>query len=155
MNHRDRYTIALGERGRLALLATSTVLLTEIWGLSRLTFAMARGGDLPGWLGQLTEPQRIPRNAVLAAGALLLVLAGALDLRPALEASNLALLVYYGIMNLSALRLAPGQRLYPVVVPVAGLAAYALVALSLPWQTLLTVLDVGAAGLAYYALRHR
>lgn len=138
-----------------AITATSTVLLTEIWGLSRLTFAMGRAGDLPAWFGQLSEPGRIPRNAVLAAGAILLALGGVLDLRPALEASSLALLAYYGIMNLSALRLPRTRRLYPAAVPAAGLAGCALLATSLPWPTVLATLALVLVGLGYYALRHR
>lgn len=138
-----------------ALIATSTVLLADIWGISRLIFAMAREGDLASWFGRLSERERIPCNAVLAAGALLLVLAGVLDLRPALEASSLALLVYYGIMNVSALRLPPHRRLYPAAIPAMGLAACTLLALSLSWPTLLAVLGIVLVGLAYYALRHR
>lgn len=138
-----------------ALVATSTVLLTEIWGVSRMAFAMAREGDLPGWLGRVSEPDRIPRNAVLTAGALLLVLAGVLDLRPALEASSLALLVYYGIMNISALRLPPHRRLYPAPIPIAGLVGCALLAFSISWPTLLVVLGIVLVGLAYYLLRLR
>ena len=138
-----------------ALIATATVLLTDIWGISRLAFAMAREGDLPGWFGVLSEPEHIPRNAVLAAGALLLVLAGVLDLRPALEASSLALLAYYGIMNVSALRLPRHRRLYPAVVPAAGLVGCAMLALSLSWLTLLVVLGIALLGLAYYTLRQR
>jgi len=131
------------------------VLLTEIWGLSRLAFAMARNGDLPSWLGQLSGPERIPRHAVLLAGAVLLVMAGLVDLRPALEASSLALLVYYAVMNLSAWRLPPRHRLYPAVVPALGFCACLALAFSLPWQTLLAVSAVAAVGLAYYTLRHR
>jgi len=138
-----------------ALVATSTVLLTDIWGVSRLAFAMAREGDIPRWFGRLSEPERIPRNAVYAAGAILVVLAGALDLRPALEASSLALLIYYGIMNASALRLPPRRRLYPPAIPAAGLAGCALLALSLPALMLLAILGVVLVGLAYYALRRR
>ena len=137
-----------------ALVATSTVLITGIWGLSRLAFAMAREGDLPEWFGRLAEPEGIPRNAVLAGSVVLILLAAFLDLRPALEASSLALLAYYGIMNLSALRLPPDRRLYPSVVPAAGLVGCTLLALSLPWQTLAAVLGTLVAGLAYYALRH-
>lgn len=138
-----------------ALIATSTVLLTDIWGVSRLAFAMAREGDLPEWLGRLSEPQRIPRNAVLTAGALLLVLAGVLDLRPALEASSLALLIYYGIMNVSAMRLPPQRRLYPAGIPMAGLAGCVMLAVFISWPTLLAVLGIALVGLAYYLLRHR
>ncbi len=138
-----------------ALIATSTVLLTDIWGVSRLAFAMGREGDLPGWFGQLSEPQRIPRNAVLTAGAFLLVLAAVLDLRPALEASSLALLAYYSIMNIAALRLPPHRRLYPAAIPAAGLVGCALLAFSLSWIALLAVLGIVLVGLAYYALRRR
>ncbi len=138
-----------------ALLATSAVLLTEIWGLSRLVFAMSRNGDLPAWLSCLSERERIPRNAALSIGVLLLVLMIALDLRPLLEASSLALLVYYGIMSASALRLPPEHRLYPALVPAAGIVASALVALSLPWQTLLVVSGVLIVGLGFYALRRQ
>lgn len=133
-----------------ALLASGGVVLTEIWGLSRLAFAMARNGDLPTWLGVL-QGDRIPRNAVLATGGALVLLSGLLDLRPALEASSLGLLIYYGIMNLSALRLPPEHRLYPALVPAAGLLACALVALSLPPRTLLAVGAVAVVGATYYA----
>ncbi|MGI5835444.1 MAG: APC family permease [Chloroflexota bacterium] len=136
-----------------ALIATSTVLLTEIWGLSRLSFAMSRNGDLPGWLSQLSSRERIPRNAVLSIGVLLLVMTATMDLRPLLEASSLALLVYYGVMSASALRLPPNQRLYSPAVPTAGIIASALVAFSLPWQTLLIVFGALIVGLAYYTVR--
>ncbi|MHB0875206.1 MAG: APC family permease [Anaerolineae bacterium] len=136
-----------------ALLASTTVLLTEIWGLSRLLFAMARNGDLPRWLAHLSGDERIPRRAVLVVGVLLLVLGAVADLRPALEASSLGLLIYYGVMNLSALRLTPEQRLYPRAVPVAGALSCALLAFSLPWQTILIVATVAAVGLVWWWVR--
>jgi basic amino acid/polyamine antiporter, APA family len=136
-----------------ALVASATVLLTEIWGLSRLVFAMARNRDLPGWLGQLSDRDRIPRRAVLAVVGVMLLLAGCLDLRPALEASSMSLLVYYAVMNLSALRLPQALRLYPAAVPACGLTACLLLALSLPWKTLAGVTTVAAVGWVYYTFR--
>ncbi len=138
-----------------ALVATSTVLITEIWGLSRLTFAMARNGDLPTIFARLTGPERVPRNAVLGAGLLLLLLISLADLRPALETSSLGLLIYYGVMNYSALRLPAQHRLYPPLVPVLGLVATLFVALSLPIQTVLGVAVVIVLGLGYYVLHQR
>ncbi|HEX2988922.1 MAG TPA: APC family permease [Chloroflexota bacterium] len=138
-----------------ALLASFAVLLTEIWGLSRLAFAMGRNGDLPACFGRLSGPGLIPRNAVLAAGSVLVLLAAFADLRPLLEASSLALLVYYWVMNLSALRLPPERRLYPLVVPVAGIVANPVVGLSLPLQTLVVVGAMAVTGLAYFALLQR
>lgn len=137
-----------------AAIATSAVLVTEIWGTSRLAFAMARQGDMPEWLSRRSGPQGIPRNAVLASGGIILLLGGTLDLRPALEASSLGLLAYYGIMNLAALRLPSGRRLYPPAVPLVGLLGCATLAISLPATTVLPVLLMVLAGLGYYALRH-
>ena len=123
--------------------------------MSRLIFAMARNEDLPNWLSGLSGPGGIPRRAVLLSGGLLLVLTVVLDLRLALEASSMALLVYYGIMCLSALRLPGQRRLYPAIVPAAGLVASVLVAFSFPWQTIVIVTGVAAIGLAYYFIRYR
>ncbi len=72
-----------------------------------------------------------------------------------LVASSLALLVYYWVMNLSALRLPAERRLYPVAVPVAGIVANLVVGLSLPWQTLAVAGAVAAADLAYFELLRR
>ena len=137
-----------------ALVATSSVLFNEIWGVSRLAFAMARRGDLPRLLSQLS-PNGIPRWAVLILGGITILLTATLDLGPALAAASLSLLIYYGLTNLAALWLRPEQRLYPAVVSLAGLVACGVLAASLPAQALIGVGIALAAGLAYFALRHR
>lgn len=137
-----------------ALVATFTVLLTEIWGLSRLVFAMSRRGDLPQPLGRLSGGG-VPRLAVLAVGSIIVVLTAAMDLSPALSASSLALLLYYAVMNAASLRLRPEQRLYPLAVPYAGLAISVALAFALPAEAAIAVIGALAAGLAYYAWRHR
>lgn len=138
-----------------AVVATATVLLTEVWGLSRLAFAMARNGELPGAFGRLSSENRIPRAAVLAAGAVLLVLSATLDLRSALEVSSFSLLVYYGIMNVSALRMPRDRRLYPAFVPAAGVVANLLIALFLSWWAVATAVAAALVGLGYRSLRRR
>ncbi len=132
----------------------ASVILMELWGLSRLAFAMSRRGDLPAALQQLA-PGNVPRNAVLATGVAILLLSATVDLRPVLEASSLALLLYYAFMNLAALRLDPRQRLYPPIVSVAGLVACLLLAITLPWTTLLAVGAAIGVGLAYFRLTRR
>ncbi len=135
------------------LVATTSVLLTELWGLSRLAFAMARRGDLPLPLSRLT-PSGVPRAAVLALGAIIVVLTATLDLSPLLAASSLSLLAYYGITNLAALRLRTGQRLYPRAISAAGLIFCLVLAFSLPARSLLVVGAALAVGLLYYAWLH-
>jgi len=137
-----------------AVVVMASVILTELWGLSRLAFAMSRRGDLPAALRELA-PGNVPRNAVLATGVAILLLSATVDLRPALEASSLALLLYYAFINLAALRLDPRQRLYPPIVPVAGLVACLLLAITLPWTALLAVGAAIGVGLAYFLLTRR
>lgn len=138
-----------------AMIATASVLLTEIWGVSRLAFAMARRDDLPGLLRRLSGPQRTPRNAVLLLGGMIALLTATVNLTALLSASSLALLLYYGIVNLAALRLGPEERLYSPLVPVAGLTACVALALSLPLTALLTVAGAAAVGLAFFSARRR
>jgi APA family basic amino acid/polyamine antiporter len=136
------------------LVATADVLLTGIWGLSRMLFAMARRGDLPPVLSRLT-PGGVPRYAVLAAGAIVALLSAFAAFELVIAASSLSLLVYYAVTNWAALRLRPSQRLYPALVPLAGLVSTVALALSLPAQALLVVAGVLGAGLLYFFLWHR
>ncbi|MDI7274635.1 MAG: APC family permease [Anaerolineae bacterium] len=137
-----------------AFVATATVLLTELWGLSRLAFAMARRGDLPRALSVLTA-RGVPLRALLLLGSVVILLAATADLTPVLAASSLSLLLYYAITNLAALRLPPSARLYPPAVPALGFAACLSLALSLPAQSLLVVAGALAVGLALYLVARR
>lgn len=137
-----------------ALVATADVLLTGIWGMSRVILAMSRRGDLPGALCVLTG-QGVPRNAILASGIVVIVLSAIGNLGQVVAATSLALLLYYAIMNSAALRLAPRQRLYPVLVPVAGLLSTLALAFTLPLTTLLVVGVTLLVGVIYFLLRHR
>ncbi len=137
-----------------AAIATSSVLLAEMWALSRLAFAMARGGDLPAVLCRLSRGG-IPTLAVLIPGAVIALLAATVDLSPVLAASSLSLLAFYAIQNLASLRLQPEQRLYPQWIPALGLAACLGLALSLSAQAFAVVGVVVAVGLAYYLWRRR
>lgn len=132
-----------------AVLATTNVLLAEIWGLSRLIFAMSRRRDLPEPLGRLPT-SGVPRNAILSVGAVVIVLTGLFDLSFLLQSSSMAILIYYAIMNLSALRLPESKLLYPRIVSAAGLGASALLALSLPLTTLTVVSTFLALGFVYF-----
>ena len=134
------------------VVAAASVLLTEVWGASRLAFAMARRGDLPAPLAAL-ERGGVPRTAVLALGGLVVLLTAVADLSPVLAAASLSLLVYYALMNAAALRLSTAQRLYPRIVSVAGLLFCLVLAFSLPWQAIALVGLALAAGLLYRLAR--
>ena len=79
------------------------------------------------------------------------------DIRTAIGFSACTVLVYYAITNAAALTLGPDRhRRLPVrLLAVLGLAGCLLLALSLPWASVLAGLGVLTCGAAWYALRHR
>ena len=100
-------------------LAMAGVLLNLILGLSRVAFAMGRGGDLPGRLARLSAGNE-PVLAVLAVGAFVSALALFGGLKLVWSFSAFTVLIYYAITNLCALQLKQAERLYPRFVPVCG-----------------------------------
>jgi APA family basic amino acid/polyamine antiporter len=131
------------------------VLLSQLLGLSRMAFAMARRGDLPRRLAVVDEARGVPGNAVLAVGAVAAVVAATGALRGIAAAASFAILVYYGIANLAALRMPREWKLYPDAVPLVGLAACALLAVSLPVRTVAVGTATLAAGMLLRALLRR
>jgi len=122
------------------------VMLSQILGLSRMVFAMARRGDLPANLSRVDPRHGVPRSAILLVGFVAALIAATGTLSGVAAAAAFTILVYYGIANLAALRLRGEARLYPRAVPTVGLAACAILAAALPWETIVTGLVVLAAG---------
>jgi basic amino acid/polyamine antiporter, APA family len=111
-----------------AITAMLGVLLNLLLGLSRVALAMGRRGDLPRAVGRVHPERNSPRAAVFAVGAVVLALVLLGDVRTTWSFSAFTVLVYYGITNLSALRLPEHSRLYPRAVPVVGLLGCTLLA---------------------------
>lgn len=124
------------------------VVLSQLLGLSRMGFAMARRGDLPRFLGQVHPRYGVPGGAVLAIGAVAAVVAATGTLRGVASAASFTILIYYGIANLAALRMPRAGKLYPDAVPRLGLASCAVLALSLSPPVIATGLALLAAGFA-------
>jgi len=137
-----------------AAIASLGVLLSLLAGVSRTAFAMASNGDLPRFLASVHPRRRIPHRAELAACALTIIVVAIADVRNAIGFSSFAVLVYYAIANASALTLAAHERRWPRALAGVGLAGCALVAVSLPPQTVLAGVAVLGAGIVIYALRN-
>jgi APA family basic amino acid/polyamine antiporter len=135
-----------------AVCAMLGVLLSQLLGLSRMAFAMARRGDLPRPLAAVDATSGAPVRAVMLVGAAAAVAATFGTLRAIAPAASFAILLYYAIANLAALRLPREHRLYRPAVPAVGLAACAILAASLEPRTMLTGAAVLAAGFAVRAL---
>jgi basic amino acid/polyamine antiporter, APA family len=123
------------------------VILSQLLGLSRMAFAMARRGDLPRFLERVHPRWGVPGRAVLAIGAVAAVVAATGTLREVASAASFTILVYYGIANAAALRMPRAAKLYPDLVPAVGLAACALLALSLAPRVIVAGTGVLAVGL--------
>jgi APA family basic amino acid/polyamine antiporter len=102
-----------------AIIATASVLLMTILGVSRMTFAMARNGQLPTFLSQIHPRFQTPHYAILMTGLLssVLVFGGFSRI---VAVSTFALLFHHALVNLSAIRLKAENRRYPVFVSVMG-----------------------------------
>ncbi|TVP76179.1 MAG: amino acid permease [Gemmatimonadales bacterium] len=135
--------------GLAAITAMASVLLNLILGLSRVALAMARRGDLPALLARVHPESGSPRPAVVATGGLILVLVLLGNVETTWTFSAFTVLIYYGITNLSALRLGPDRRLYPAIIPVMGLLGCFFLAFQVPvavWLTGLGLLGLGHVG---------
>jgi APA family basic amino acid/polyamine antiporter len=134
-----------------AVCAMLGVLLSQLLGLSRMVFAMARRGDLPPALAKVDARGGAPARAVVLVGAGAALAAAFGTLRAIAPAASFAILLYYALANLAALRMPREQKLYPDAIPAVGLAACALLAASIPWRTAAIGIGVLAAGFAVRA----
>jgi len=140
----DWLTPAVRVGGAVASLG---VLLSLIAGVSRTTFAMARNGDLPRWLGAVHPVHRVPHHAEVAVGAAVATLVLVADVRGAIGFSSFAVLTYYAVANASAWTLGPAERRWPRALAAGGLAGCVVLALTLPAASVVgggAVLAVGA-----------
>lgn len=158
-------TTAIGATGNTAavyivsaggLIATASVLLTSVLGVSRVSYAMARRNDLPRALSKLHPRYNTPYYSVWIAGISMAVLVLFVDLANVVAISTFALLFYYFIANISALRLKTQKKMYPSLVPTLGastcLTLFVFLIFVAPQSFVM-----GAAGLAagtiYYTIK--
>jgi basic amino acid/polyamine antiporter, APA family len=104
------------------LVATASVLLTAILGVSRMMFSMSRRKDLPTLLSKLHEKYSTPYISIWTVGIMMTLLVLFLDLTRVVAISTFALLFWYTFANLAAFRLKIKNRLYPRLFPMIGLA---------------------------------
>jgi APA family basic amino acid/polyamine antiporter len=153
MSFRHSWVAGLVATG--AVTAMAGVLLNLLLGLSRVVLAMARRRDLPAPLDHVHPKTSSPDRAVWLVGAFIagLVLLG--DVKTTWSFSAFTVLVYYGITNLSALRLPPEARRFPRWIAAAGLIACFGLAFFVAWKIWLTGLALLGAGFIWRALHAR
>jgi APA family basic amino acid/polyamine antiporter len=142
--------IALG-----AVTAMLGVNFSQILGLSRMVFAMARRGDLPSALAEIRPQSGVPGRAVLLVGGAAALVAATGTLRGVAMAASFTILVYYGITNLAALRMPREAKIYSDAVPIVGLLVCTLLLFALPVVTIVNGVALLLAGVFFRMLRLR
>lgn len=142
--------------GSIIALAACTsmlgVLLNLILGLSRVTLAMGRKGDLPNMFASISKKAKVPYASVLGVGIAItaLTLIGSVEITWAFSAFTV--LIYYSITNLAALFLPKKDRLYHPAFAVCGLIACLFLAFWVPLKIWMIGLGVIAAGLIWHLI---
>jgi len=140
------------------ILATASVLLTSILGVSRMTYAMAKRKDLPQALAKLDPKRNTPTYATWIIGAIMTILVLLTDLSRVVAISSFAMLFFYSLANLSALRLKTEKRTFPRILPGLG-AASCLALLAFELFASLESWIIGTAslliGAIYYLAKQR
>jgi APA family basic amino acid/polyamine antiporter len=142
-----------------ALMATTSVLLTNLLGLSRVAYAMARNNQLPRSIAKVSSRFGTPYITILATGALLTALAYFLDLREAAALTSLLILCVHLAVNLSAIRVRKkmpnsGKFRAPFhpLISSLGLVSCIILMFSLPQESWVITGVVVAVGAVLYFL---
>ncbi len=112
------------------LVATASVLLTAVLGVSRMTFSMARHSDMPSVLCRVSARFGTPFVSIWVVGAVMALLVLFVDLTGVVAISTFALLFGYVLANVAAFRLRCERRCYPRLVPALGLITCLLLLLA-------------------------
>jgi APA family basic amino acid/polyamine antiporter len=138
-----------------AAAASLGALLALIAGIGRTTFAMAREDDLPRYFAAVHPRWKSPHRAEVALAIVVIVIVALVDIRGAIGFSSFGVLLYYLIANIAAFRQGRDARRYPRVLQLVGGAGCVILAITLPWQSVLAGAAVVAIGIVYRALRVR
>jgi APA family basic amino acid/polyamine antiporter len=136
-----------------AAAAALGALLALIAGVGRTTLAMARHGDLPGWLAAVHERRHVPHHAEVAVAGVVCALILLTDLRGAIAFSSFGVLLYYLIANAAAYTQSTDRRRFPRILQIIGIAGCATLVITLPVSAMLDGTAVFAFGIAYRVLR--
>ena len=102
-------------------IATGSVLLALLPGISRVLVAMSRDKKIPDYFKTIHPKQNSAYISEIFGG--LLVAAGVLtfDLLPAVKLSAIFILIYYSITNLCVIRLEKSERIFSGMISIYGL----------------------------------
>lgn len=121
-----------------AVTAMFGVLLSQLFGISRMMFAMSRRGDLPVFLEKVHPRHRVPYMGIFVSGGIIILLSVFGTLEFIVSTASFSILLYYSITNIAALKQEKAQKLFPDWIPIAGLVTCLAMAAYMNLQTILT-----------------
>jgi basic amino acid/polyamine antiporter, APA family len=145
--------------GRVVVVGAATamlgVLLSQILGISRMVFAMARRRDLPEIFAHIHPIYAIPDLGIfLTAGIMVLVVIfGTLEV--VLATASFTILLYYSIANLAAMNMRPEDRRYPRWISIFGLISCLILAGTLDLNVIISGIGLLIIGFLLRWLFHR
>jgi len=122
------------------VLSAMAALNATVFSSSRVSFAMGRDGSLPRLFGHIHEERRIPHNAILITGAIMLIMA-LFPLDIVIASTAVVFLLLFTLANIASVRLIPrltkidiGFRtpFFPLF-PAIGIVTNSALAISLWW----------------------
>ena len=122
------------------VLSAMAALNATVFSSSRVSFAMGRDGSLPRLFGRIHKERRIPHNAILITGAIMLTMA-LFPLDIVIASTAVVFLLLFTLANIASVRLIPrltkidiGFRtpFFPLF-PVIGIVTNSALAISLWW----------------------
>ena len=128
-------------------------LLALVAGVGRTALAMARSGDLPGWLAAVHPRFRVPHHAEVALAVVVSVLVLAVDLSGAIGVSSFGVLLYYLVANAAAATQTGGHRRFPRALQALGALGCMVLVATLPPAAIVTGVLVLATGVGYRLAR--
>jgi APA family basic amino acid/polyamine antiporter len=112
-------------------IATGSVLLALIPGISRVAVAMSRDKYLPMGLGKIHKKYNSAYIADVSIALIVILGVLTVDVIEAIKISSFFILLYYSLTNLSVIKLEKSQRLYSIFIAYFGLLGCLLLASSL------------------------
>jgi len=137
-----------------AIIATFSVLLGDVLGLSRMIFAMGRRGDYPKWFGHIEKFSQTPRRAVISAGLIIGIPTLIFDLRSLVQVASFLILVYFAFVNLSAIKLKKNLRRFSII-SIIGIIGTLILAFSLSISSILIGCLLISFGAVYFLVKKR
>ena len=132
--------------------------IVELLGVSRMTYSMARRGDLPKILSKLHPKFCTPYISIIIIGLTMTTLVYLVDLAKVVAISSFASLFYYSIANYAAIKLGNERKIKYKIISTLGLISCLIMLFLIffispeSWIFGISCLGIGSL---YYILRSR